>query len=177
MESRGVRVRALDEVTVYALSYLPYSSDGYLALPCDTFGTEYLVVSYDEGNALTGRTSSFGLVAAEDGTTVTVTLPVTVGTHALRVTQESYRDYVRFVRIEFEQQTEIDIELDPVPVASRRMNLAKRVRVLRDRELPWHRRWWALAGFGVGIAAATTVIVALIPRGVDADREVAVSRP
>lgn len=85
VESRGVRVRALDEVTVYALSYLPYSSDGYLGLPCDTFGTEYLVVSYDEGNALTGRTSSFGLVAAADGTTVTVTLPVAVGTRAAGV--------------------------------------------------------------------------------------------
>jgi len=87
VESRGVRVRALDEVTVYALSYLPYSSDGYLALPRDTFGTEYLVVSYDEGNALTGRTSSFALVAAEDGTNVTVTLPVAVGS---RVAGEPY---------------------------------------------------------------------------------------
>ena len=85
VESRGVRVRALQEVTVHALSYLTYGTDGYLALPRDTFGLEYLVMSYGEGDAQTGRTSSFSLVAAEDGTTATITLPVAVGAHAANV--------------------------------------------------------------------------------------------
>ena len=85
VESRGVRVRALQEVTVHALSYLPHGTDGYLALPRDTFGLEYLVLSYGEGDAQAGRTSSFSLVAAEDGTTATITLPVAVGTHAANV--------------------------------------------------------------------------------------------
>jgi YD repeat-containing protein len=85
VESRGVRVRALQEVTVHALSYLPFASDGYLALPRDTFGLEYLVLSYGEGDAQAGRTSSFSLVAAEDGTTATITLPVDVGPRAANV--------------------------------------------------------------------------------------------
>ena len=82
VESRGVRVRALQEVTVHALSSLPFGSDGYLALPRDAFGHGYLVLSYGEGDAAAGRTSSFSLVAAEDGTTATITLPVNVGPHA-----------------------------------------------------------------------------------------------
>ena len=80
-------------------------------------------------------------------------LPVTVGTHALRLTHEAHRDYVRFVRVKFEQTTAVDVKLDPVPVASRKMKLAKRVRVLKDHELPWYRRWWVVAGMGAALLA------------------------
>jgi hypothetical protein len=43
------------------------------------------VLSYGEGDAQSGRTSSFSLVAAEDGTTATITLPVDVGPRAANV--------------------------------------------------------------------------------------------
>lgn len=59
-------------------------------------------------------------------------LVVGVGTHALRVTHSAHHDYVRFVRVEFEDTTELTARLVPVPVQSTRMKLAAPVRVLRD---------------------------------------------
>jgi hypothetical protein len=93
------------------------------------------------------------------------------------VTHEDYRDFVRFVRIEFERQHEVKVDLKALPIAKRQMNLAARgPRVLADHELPWYRRWWAVLGFGVAVAATTTVIIALIPKSVEADREIVVQR-
>jgi hypothetical protein len=74
VRNRGIHVTASAEVAVYGLSRIPYSADGFLGLPVDTLGREYLVVGYpnvhDGVSALNG--TQFAVVATEDETEVTV---------------------------------------------------------------------------------------------------------
>ena len=42
----AVRVVAEDEVTVYGLNYIPFTTDAFLALPVDALGTDYRTLSY-----------------------------------------------------------------------------------------------------------------------------------
>jgi hypothetical protein len=102
---------------------------------------------------------------------------IKVGTHALRVTHEAYRDFVRFVKVGFRETREIQVELSAFPVGSGRMKLVKDhgSRPLSDSELPWYRRWWAVAGFGAVVLAATTTAVALLAnRSISRDSEAVV---
>lgn len=69
-EKKGIHLTAQSEVTVVGLSYYPASTDGYLALPTPILGTSYLVMGYPMHGSLG---SEFGIVAAYDGTTVTIT--------------------------------------------------------------------------------------------------------
>ncbi|MCB0256747.1 MAG: hypothetical protein KDI55_23755, partial [Anaerolineae bacterium] len=46
VEYLGVHVTTQQEVTVYALNQLQYSTDAYLALPKDILGREYISLSY-----------------------------------------------------------------------------------------------------------------------------------
>ena len=93
---------------------------------------------------------------------------VPVGTHALRITHEAHRDYVRFVKIPFGRTAKVDAELSKIAVQATEMRLAG-AKTLSDSELPWYRRWWAVATFGVIVAAAATTVVVLVPKGVDRD--------
>ena len=170
LDRGGRRVRSISEVLhldqhevmARRIAYqllLPERYSGKLALEVDVAGAWI----YVNGRRL--------------GRSPTPPLELPVGTHALRVTHEDYRDFVRFVRVEFEQQGAVKVDLRALPIDKRRMNLAsKDPRVLADHELPWYRRWWAVLGFGVAVAATTTVIIALIPKSIDADREVVVQR-
>jgi len=63
IENRGIRVVALQEVTVYALSRFQATTDAYLALPTDILGTEYIALGYRNSNVVNG--SQFALVAAQ----------------------------------------------------------------------------------------------------------------
>src|SRR5690606_24060173 len=55
-----------------------YSTDAFLAIPTDAAGTEFRTLAYSPGsNGPTG----FGVVATDDGTTVTVTPSVAVAGH------------------------------------------------------------------------------------------------
>jgi RHS repeat-associated protein len=76
---RSLRVRALDEISVYALSFMPFGSDAFMALPVDTLGTEHIIASYSGGNGL--RSSQLAVVGVENGTTVTITPSVTFAGH------------------------------------------------------------------------------------------------
>jgi hypothetical protein len=170
LDRSGRRLRSLSEVLDAAeheemarrIAYqllLPARYSGKLALQVDVAGAWV----YINGRRL--------------GRSPTPALELPVGTHALRVTHEDYRDFVRFVRVAFEQQETVKVDLKALPIDKRRMNLVPEgPRVLADNELPWYRRWWAVLGFGVAVAATTTVIVALLPKSVDADREVVVHR-
>jgi hypothetical protein len=105
---------------------------------------------------------------------------IPVGTHALRVTHESYRDFVRFVKVGFGEEVKVDVALSAFPVRGGEMRMVDREgsRPLADHELPWYRRWWAVAGFGVVILAVTTATVAVLAgRSVGRDSEVVVSPP
>lgn len=101
-------------------------------------------------------------------------LSVSAGTHALRVTHEEYRDFVRFVNVRFDEQTTIKAGLSAYPVHAQEMRLTERDTLL-DSELPWYRRWWALTAFGVALTAAVTVAVIFIPKPISADREATVT--
>ena len=69
VENKGIHVTARSEVTIFAIDYLQYETDGYLGLPTSVLGTDYVVPSWPQYNAQ----SEFGIVAAYDGTTVTIT--------------------------------------------------------------------------------------------------------
>jgi hypothetical protein len=101
---------------------------------------------------------------------------ISVGTHALRVTQEAYRDFVRFVKVEFGKTARVRVKLSAFPVGTGEMRLVgDNPRPLTDSELPWYRRWWAVAGFGAVVLAATTTTVALLAnRAISRDSEVVV---
>jgi hypothetical protein len=103
-----------------------------------------------------------------------VDLPaVRAGRHALRITHPAHGDFVRFVELAFRQRVVVKAKLEPIEVQSQRMSYLAG-KPLTDGELPWYRRWWAVATFGAVIVAATTVIVAVLPQDVDRDRAVTV---
>jgi RHS repeat-associated protein len=68
--SLGIRVTATEEVSVYGITHVLHSTDGFAALPVDALGKEYIVVAYPNVN-LNG--SLLAIVATENGTTVTLT--------------------------------------------------------------------------------------------------------
>ena len=102
---------------------------------------------------------------------------IPVGAHALRVTHENYRDFVHFVRVDFQKTSPLAVKLSAYAVHATKMRFDKGGRVLADRELPWYRRYWAVITLGVVVAAATTVGVAMIPKRVSRDADAVVSRP
>lgn len=68
VQERGIHVTSDDEVTVYGLNRIQYTTDAFLGLPTDILGTDHVNVGY---GGLSG--SQFGVVASEDNTTVTIT--------------------------------------------------------------------------------------------------------
>lgn len=105
---------------------------------------------------------------------------VSVGTHALRVTHEAYRDYVRFVDVPFGGTAEVKVGLSACPIKAGQMELSHRTagEPLTSGEMPWYRRWWAVAAFGaVVMAAAATTVGIVSRRAVARDAEVAVGGP
>jgi hypothetical protein len=108
-------------------------------------------------------------------------IPVPVGTHALRVTHPQYRDFVRFVDVGFDQRVAIDVDLKRYPVVADSMRQdrgdVKPVEPLRTGKVlprPWYREWWAIAGFGALVLASTAAITYYADPGVTSDREVVV---
>jgi hypothetical protein len=82
-----------------------------------------------------------------------------VGTHAVRVTHPEYRDFVRFVDVEFDKTAEVSVGLQQFPVIQSDIEgLTGNTRV---KELPprWYRRWWAVAAFGA-IAFTGALLIA-----------------
>ncbi len=74
---KGVHVTAADEVTVYGLNQRSQSTDAFLGLPTDILGTEYINQGYQNVNII--NATQFGIVAAQDDTSVTITPTVTTG--------------------------------------------------------------------------------------------------
>ena len=79
----GIHVTAANQVSVYGLNYVQYASDGYLGLPVEALGTNYMVCSYGnqtyQGSSLVS--SEFTVVGTQDCTHVTVTPRIPVGGH------------------------------------------------------------------------------------------------
>jgi RHS repeat-associated protein len=84
VENKGIHVTSVAEIAVVGFSFLPYSTDGYLALPTPVLGTDYVIPAYPQtyigyqGFGIYYGGSEVAIVAAQDGTTVTIT--PTVGT-------------------------------------------------------------------------------------------------
>ncbi|MFT3705756.1 MAG: Ig-like domain-containing protein [Agriterribacter sp.] len=77
IENKGIHITAGKEVTVYGLNRVQFTTDAYLALPTDILGTSYINLGYKNTNVV--NSTQFGLVAAENGTVVTITPSVTTG--------------------------------------------------------------------------------------------------
>ena len=83
----GIHVHASAPVTVYGLDELLHSTDGYLALPTDALGTDYIALGYGGENQ--ADPSELAVVGTEDGTTVTITPSTTLsGQHPAGATFE-----------------------------------------------------------------------------------------
>jgi hypothetical protein len=99
---------------------------------------------------------------------------LSVGTHALRITHEAYRDHVQFVRIRFGRRTSVKAELRAFRTHVEEMRLRNQKEPLTSAELPWYRRWWAVAAFGALVLTAAATTVAVLPRSAAPDRRVTV---
>ena len=69
---RGIHITADDDITVYGINRMPYSTDAYVALPLDILNIFHIVMSYtsvsDEKNQ-----SQFAIVSPYDNVEVTIT--------------------------------------------------------------------------------------------------------
>lgn len=85
IDNKGVHVISDDnEIQVHALNRVPYSVDGFLALPVEVLGREYIILGYK--NVYTGAEetlngSQFAIVATTDGTTIAITPTVETDGH------------------------------------------------------------------------------------------------
>lgn len=79
IETLGIRVLANDPVAVYGLSQSPATTDAYLGLPVSRLGSEHIALAFENWNVING--SQFAIVAATDGTTVTITPTLTTDGH------------------------------------------------------------------------------------------------
>ena len=71
---KGIEVTATSEVSVYGLSYSPFTTDGFLGIPISNLGLQYIVAT--PGSSLIRP--NFAVIGTEDSTSVQVTLRGTV---------------------------------------------------------------------------------------------------
>jgi len=79
IQPKGIHVTSQQPVAVYGLSQRAVSTDAFLAIPFASLGTDYRVLTYS--NMPFAPSSEFGIVAAENATTVTIIPSATTGTH------------------------------------------------------------------------------------------------
>ncbi|MBC7382159.1 MAG: T9SS type A sorting domain-containing protein [Bacteroidia bacterium] len=72
VDNKGIHVTAEEEVTVYGLNKIPFTTDAFLGLPADVLGTEYIILNY--------RAGEIGIVATQNNTVVTITPTITTFT-------------------------------------------------------------------------------------------------
>ncbi len=69
----GIHILAQDDISVYGLSYMQYTSAGYGALPVSALGTNYIIPGWMTWYGSPGWESEFMVVGTAKGTTVTIT--------------------------------------------------------------------------------------------------------
>ncbi len=100
-----------------------------------------------------------------------------VGAHALRVTHPEYRDFVRFVDIEFGATARVAVDLRPYRAVAgdiRRTAVPRPIPVGPDpgvEPTPWYRRWYTIAGGGALLLVTSAVAVGLATGGLSFDLE------
>ena len=104
-------------------------------------------------------------------------LPLTmaVGTHALRVTHPSYRDFVRFVDVKFGERTDLVVDLSAYSVVA---DTLRQDPAALGPKRPWYRSPWLLVGGGAAVVLVTAIVVALaFPSSPARDADVTVVPP
>ena len=81
VDDYGIHITSNNEVSVYGLNQIPFTTDAYLGLPTDVLGIDYLVMTYAAG--FSG--CDFGIVATANNTIVTITPSATTGIHSAGV--------------------------------------------------------------------------------------------
>ncbi|PPD21631.1 MAG: hypothetical protein CTY24_07465 [Methylobacter sp.] len=82
VQNLGINITAAEEVTVYGLNRVQFTTDAFLGLPVDILGTEYINLGFE--NSLVPGTQ-FGIVASQDNTTVTITPSADAGSRRVGV--------------------------------------------------------------------------------------------
>lgn len=94
-----------------------------------------------------------------------------VGTHAVRVTHPEYRDFVRFVDLEFDATAKVEVGLQQFPIVKSAVaaEAEKPTATVITREAPaaWYRRWYVIAAAGLLTGVAVGVTAAAMDRGYD----------
>lgn len=75
--SQGIHVIANEEVTVYGLNRVQFTTDAFLGLPTDILDTSYINLGYANTNIV--NATQLGIVGTQAGTVVTITPTVTAG--------------------------------------------------------------------------------------------------
>lgn len=82
-QNKGIHVTSLAPISVYGLEAVDFASDGFLALPTQSLGTNYITLGYK--NVDVENASDFGIVATANNTTITITPADTVGSRTAGV--------------------------------------------------------------------------------------------
>lgn len=114
-------------------------------------------------------------------------IALSVGSHAVRVTHPEFRDYVRFVEIEFDSTTTIDVSLQQFPIVASDMaqdpnkatSTDPRANILYrgQQPTPWYRKWYSVAGAGTVVLIGSAILVGVLSNGIDADDEKVIENP
>ncbi len=90
-------------------------------------------------------------------------VPLAVGTQAVRVTHPEYRDFVRFIPVEYGKTTEVTVGMQQYPIIARDLQGKP---LNKDQinyvDPPIYRRWYVVAGAAVGIAVIAAVVVGVL---------------
>jgi hypothetical protein len=89
---------------------------------------------------------------------------IPVGTHALRVSKEEFRDHLAFVQVNYGEAAVVNAPLRAFPVVNEEVLARRQARAGG----PWYRRWYVLAAAGLIVAAAVATGIAL-GSGISAD--------
>lgn len=84
--AKGVNVSASNEVAIFGMNHVQFTTDSFLALPRNALGQEYVVAGYKNVQSVMNLIGTqFALVACEADTLVTITPSVTTGSRAAGV--------------------------------------------------------------------------------------------
>lgn len=79
VSTTGIRVTSNAPVSVYGLNRATATTDGFLGLPTNVLGTEYIVLTYGKTES-SSQSQQLSIVGISDNTRVTVTPSATIGT-------------------------------------------------------------------------------------------------
>jgi hypothetical protein len=90
-------------------------------------------------------------------------VPLPVGTQAVRVTHPEYRDFVRFIDVQYGRTVEVPVAMTQYPIIQRDIQGNP---ISRDRieyvDPPIYRRWYVVGPAAVGLTILTAIIVGSI---------------